>query len=78
MKKPKLASKTVTVAPQGLVNAKVAAKMLEVKEQTLALWRHNKQVPLNYFRVNGRFIRYDVAEIERFRAARIVAVTVPA
>ena len=42
-----------------------AARLLNVKPGTLAVWRSTKRVPLPFFRIGGQ-VRYQRSEIERF------------
>ncbi len=48
-----------------------AAKILEVSEGTLAIWRTERTVALDYCKIGGA-IRYELSDIIRFAAERKV------
>lgn len=48
-----------------LVTATTAAKMLCIKPQTLAAWRH-RGYPLPWVRLGGRAVRYKVSDLVKF------------
>jgi len=54
-----------------LVNEKRAAEILGVSAGTLSVWRCTRRYPLPYTKI-GRAVRYRVADLEDFIAARTV------
>jgi len=54
-----------------------AAAYLDLKEQTLAVWRSTRRYGLRYIRV-GRNIRYRKRDLDAFLDARTVGATEPA
>lgn len=58
-------------SPRQLLTPHEAAMLLDVKAQTLALWRHTKRYALPYVKV-GRNVHYRRADIEAFLEGRTI------
>jgi hypothetical protein len=54
-----------------LINPKQAARMLGVKEDTLAIWRCKRRYDLPFTRI-GTAIRYDIRDLHAFIERRKV------
>ncbi len=53
-----------------LLTTREAAAILNVKENTLAVWRKNKKHDLPFIKI-GRSIRYNESDLENFLANRL-------
>jgi hypothetical protein len=60
-----------TESGRQLLDPAQTAAMLDVKRQTLALWRTTKRYPLPYIKV-GRSVKYRLADVEAFLEGRTV------
>ena len=56
------------------LNPKQTAALLNLKESTLAAWRHHKRQPLNYTKVGNR-VMYRESDIEAFLQSGYQVVT---
>ena len=61
---------SATTFPE-LLDERNAAAALNVKPQTLAVWRSNGRYPLPFIRV-GRCVRYRAADLQKFLESRTV------
>ena len=52
-------------------NAKEAADILGIREETLAVWRSTKRYPLSYVKI-GRKVFYRGDDLKRFIESRVV------
>jgi hypothetical protein len=55
-----------------LLDPKPAARYLDVKEDTLAVWRATKRYPLRYVKI-GKRVKYKAGDIKAFIESRTVA-----
>lgn len=60
-----------TTARQPLLTRPQAADFLGIRPQTLSVWASTGRYSLPYVRV-GRSVRYRLADLERFLAARTI------
>ena len=62
-------SNEVENVPRPLLRPEVVARLLDVTEGTLAVWRTTRRYPLRWVKV-GRVIRYRMEDVQSFIALR--------
>jgi hypothetical protein len=64
---------TSTSQPGNLLTEKQTAELLQIKPNTLAVWRLHARYPLPFIRI-GRTIRYRSRDVEQFLQQRQIVV----
>lgn len=55
-----------------MMSRKEAAKFLEVKENTLAIWANTKRYNLPMYKV-GKYIKYKISDLQKFKEGELVS-----